>query len=152
MTSLAACELQASELHFASGLPGFPGTRVFGWVRWGPEGSPVRVLNAVEPPGLQFVVVAPEPFFPDYEPAFSSEHLAAVGLSAGAPATILVILTLGVTPADTTANLLGPLLVNPVSGQAIQAVQPLQSWSTRTPVPFLAEAVRAAQPAATPAG
>jgi len=122
------------ELYFAAGLPGFPAVRRFGCARGGGPESPFLVLTGLDPVGVNFVVVPPDSYFGDYRPDFSPEHLAAVGLERVEDAVVLVIVTLGERPEDATANLLGPLLVHPETGQAVQAVQRELSWDTRAPL------------------
>ncbi|MCU4185012.1 flagellar assembly protein FliW [Acidiferrimicrobium sp. IK] len=122
------------ELTFPSGLPGFPAVRSFECAPWGGEGSDILVLSASEPRAFQFVVVPPAVFFPDYRPEFSADHLASVGIERPDDGAVLVILTLGATAETATANLLGPILLNPRTGQAVQAVQPAGSYNTRAPI------------------
>jgi flagellar assembly factor FliW len=134
MITLVPLSIALKELHFAAGLPGFPAARRFDCVRWGGPESPFVVLTGHEPVKIQFVLVAPESYFGDYRPDFSPEYLAAVGLERPEEAVVLVIVTLGVQPGGTTANLLGPLLINPETGEAVQAVQREGSWETRAPL------------------
>jgi flagellar assembly factor FliW len=134
MITLVPLSTALKELHFANGLPGFPAARRFGYARGGSPGSPFLVLTGHDPIGVNFVVVPPESYFPDYRPDFSSEHLAAVGLDRLENGVVLVIVTLGGQPSDATANLLGPLLVHPDTGEAVQAVQREVSWETRAPL------------------
>ena len=131
MISLVPLSSDLKELNFANGLPGFPAARRFGCAPWGGPDSPFLVLTGHDPVNIQFVVVPPESFFPDYRPDFSSEHLAAVGLDHAEDAVVLVIVTLEGKPGGATANLLGPLLIHPATGEAVQAVQPEGSWDTR---------------------
>ena len=46
----------------------------------------------------------------------------------------LVILTLGETPQEATANLLAPLVINRHTGHAAQVVLPASDLSTREPL------------------
>ena len=131
MITLVPLSSAVKELHFTNGLPGFPAARQFGYTPWGGPDSPFLVLTGQDPVNIQFVVVPPESFFPDYRPDFSPEHLAAVGLDDPEDAVVLVIVTLEGKPGGATANLLGPLLVHPATGEAVQAVQPEGSWDTR---------------------
>ncbi len=60
---------EVPELHFASGLPGFPDARRFVLLRLGDETSPFSVLHSLDDGvDLEFVVTHPALFFPDYEP------------------------------------------------------------------------------------
>ena len=121
-------------LRFAAGLPGFAGARAFTVVPWGGDDSPFSLLECSDVEGLAFVVVPPELFFPDYEPVVDSHTVERLGIEVAEDAELLVILTLGATPADATANLLGPIVVNRRTGEAVQAVLAGQRWSSRTPL------------------
>jgi flagellar assembly factor FliW len=111
-----------SGLHFANGLPGFPSLRRFDCKQWGEPGSPFVMLSSVERPQVEFVAMPPGLFFPSYDPELTRENLAFIAAESPAEVLVLVILTLGPTPEDATANLLGPLLINKTTGEAVQAV------------------------------
>ena len=129
-----AVGLPIVSVHLDLGMPGFPGLRELHAAPWGGPGSPFVVLSAADP-GVRFVVAAPGVFFPDYDPAIPHEVLVDLELGRdGAPALIWVILTLGRSPAETTANLLGPLVVNPVNGRARQVVLSGSGWMPDTPL------------------
>ena len=119
-------------LRFAAGLPGFGAARSFSMVPWGGEDSPFSLLECTDVDGLAFVVVPPALFFPDYEPEVDAHTVERLGIEVADDAELLVILTLGPTPADATANLLGPIVVDRRTGEAVQAVLAGQRWSSRT--------------------
>jgi flagellar assembly factor FliW len=110
------------ELRFPAGLPGFPGERRFGLVRWGGDDSPFSLLQSIEEDGLQFLVVPPDVFFPDYAPEVGDDVVSSLGLQAPEDAILLVIVTVGDAPQDATANLLGPVVVNRHTLVGAQAV------------------------------
>jgi flagellar assembly factor FliW len=119
------------ELHFDDGLPGFPGNRRFTLTRWGDEDSPFSVLQDLDDGGLRFVVVPPELFFPTYAPVLTDDDAARLELRVPEDAIVLVVVTLGDRPADATANLLGPIVVNRHSLAAAQVVLTGQELPTR---------------------
>ena len=121
-SSLAAQSPGAAKLTFSSGMPGFPSAKTFTLRSWGSEESPFYVLECQDVLGLRFVVVGPSVFFASYEPTFGADVYQAVDASGPDDVFVLVILTLHSRPEQTTANLLGPLVVNARSGQAVQAV------------------------------
>ena len=121
------------DLHFAAGLPGFPGARRFALVQWGDADSPFSVLRDLEDESVQFLVVHPAAFFPDYTPELDDAAVEALGLTAADDAILLVILTLGDRPEDATANLLGPIVINRRTRQAAQVVVG-DGWDTRQPL------------------
>lgn len=121
-------------LHLREPLPGLPGHTRFEVTSLDDIGV-LHAIRSAPAPGVQPVrlfVVVPQPFFPDYAPAVSAEAVAAVG----APAERLVLLVV-VHPADgphpATANLLAPLVVDPVTGAAVQSVVD-EDWPLRAPL------------------
>ncbi len=121
-SSLSAPSPGAAKLSFGSGMPGFPSARTFSLRSWGSEESPFYVLECQDVIGLRFVVVGPSVFFSSYEPVFPADVYQAVDAGGPDEVFVLVILTLHSRPEQTTANLLGPVVVNARSGQAVQAV------------------------------
>ncbi|MST32777.1 flagellar assembly protein FliW [Acidimicrobiaceae bacterium USS-CC1] len=121
-----------STIRFPQGIPGFGTLREARCEPWGGDESPFVLLSAEEP-SVRFVVAPPHIFFPDYRPEVPADIRADLALADG-EGLLLVILTLGSGPADTTANLLGPLVVNPATGRARQAVLNAAEWSPRTPL------------------
>ena len=123
-----------TEVHFAIGMPGFPELHRFGCDRWGGEDSVFLLLSSVEQTHIQFVATDPAVFFPHYRPDITSDTLARVGATSAEEVVLLVILTLGERPADATANLLGPVVVNISTHEAVQAVLAGASELIRAPL------------------
>ena len=123
------------ELHFASGLPGFPDARRFVLVRIGDELSPFSVLRGLDdsPEGaaLEFVVTHPGLFFPDYAPEIDDDTAERLELKSADDALLLVIVTVTDPAAASTANLLGPIVVNRHTRAAAQAVLGSSGYNTR---------------------
>jgi flagellar assembly factor FliW len=124
------------ELHFASGLPGFPDARRFVLVRIGDELSPFSVLRSLDngpddAPDIEFVVTHPGLFFPDYEPEIDDDTANRLELASADDALLLVIVTVADPVADSTANLLGPIVVNRHTRAAAQAVLGSSGYATR---------------------
>ena len=120
------------ELHFASGLPGFPDARRFVLVRIGDELSPFSVLRSLDGGSdVEFVVTHPGLFFPDYAPEIDDDTADRLELKSGDDALLLVIVTV-TDPIDaSTANLLGPIVVNRHTRAAAQAVLGASGHNTR---------------------
>jgi flagellar assembly factor FliW len=133
-SSLSAQSPGAAALRFNSGMPGFPGAKNFSLRSWGTEESPFYVLECQDVLGLRFVVVGPGVFFNSYEPTFDADVHQAVDAGGPDDVFVLVILTLHSRPQQTTANLLGPLVVNARSGQAVQAVVSGPGYEPQTPI------------------
>lgn len=120
------------EMHFATGLPGFPDVHRFVLVPWGEQDSPFSILRALDGE-LEFLVVPPAAFFPEYEPEIDDDNAAELGLGTADDAIVLVIVTVPERVHDATANLLGPLVINRHTRQGRQVVLSEQ-WSTRQPL------------------
>jgi flagellar assembly factor FliW len=124
------------ELHFAGGLPGFPDVRRFVLVRLGDETSPFSVLRSVDDgpdncPAVEFVVTHPALFFPDYEPEIDDDTATRLELESADDALLLVIVTVADPVSASTANLLGPIVVNRHTRAAAQAVLGNSGYATR---------------------
>jgi flagellar assembly factor FliW len=126
--------LDGSELYLDAGLPGFPGAHRFRLMPWGGEPGPFSLLLCLDDEDLAFVVAPPDVFFPDYLPEVDRSTAHRLGIASPADAAVYVIVTLGPTPAQATANLLGPLVVNRRTLFAAQIVLEGSRWDVRTPL------------------
>ena len=131
MTDLETVE-ELPEINFPGGLPGFPDVRRFVLVRIGDELSPFSVLRSVDDGAdVEFVVTHPGLFFPDYEPEIDDDTANRLELKSADDALLLVIVTVAEPVADSTANLLGPIVVNRHTRAAAQAVLGNSGYATR---------------------
>ena len=133
-TAVLEAPADTAELIFESGLPGFPDAHRFTLIRWGDEDSPFSIMRSLDHDGLEFVVVPPMVFFPDYEPEVDDATAERLDLERGEDAIVLAMVTLGEHAADATANLLGPLVVNRHTNRAAQAVLASSGYDVRTPL------------------
>ena len=120
------------ELTFAGGLAGFPDSERYALVEV-PDAPPMCLLTSLDEPGVQFVVVPPAVFFPDYAPAIDDESAERLGLTDADDALLLVVLTVGARVEDSTANLLAPVVVNRTTRRAAQVVV-TDDWPLRAPL------------------
>jgi flagellar assembly factor FliW len=134
VTALPVAPVDVPELHFAHGLPGFPGERRFALVRWGGFEGPYSLMVDLDDPAVRFLVAPPHVFFPDYVVDLDEAIAARVGLERAEDCLLLVIVTLTGRPEDATANLLGPVVINLQNRQGVQAVLAESGYSTRTPL------------------
>jgi flagellar assembly factor FliW len=119
------------ELHFDGGVPGFPDARRFVLVRLGEDDSPFSMLCSLENPDLEFVVVPPGVFFPEYEPEIDDDVVERLGLGSADDAILLTIVTVAERAQDSTANLLGPIVVNRHTRAAAQAILDTGAYDSR---------------------
>ena len=108
-------------IEIPDGVYGFEQARRFCLIDHGQQ-SPFRWLQCVDAPGLAFVVVNPYDFFANYQVEMEDGDAAAIGLREPEDAVILNLVTLGNTREDTTANLVGPIVLNAKSRKAKQVV------------------------------
>ncbi len=121
-----------SVIAFESGIPGFPAALHFTLVPWGTEDSPFSVLQCLDQQ-LELVVMLPDDFFPDYSPEIDDETVERLGLVTADDALVLVIVTVPDNVEQSTANLLGPIVINRHTRAALQVVLS-EAWSTRRPL------------------
>jgi len=126
--------VEPHEIVFDGGLPGFNEAHRFTLVSWGGDDSPFSLMRSLEYEGLEFVVVPPSVFFPDYEPEIDDATVDRLGLTDPADVILLVMLTLGDRAIDATANLMGPIVVKRHSRKACQAVLANSGYDLRTPL------------------
>jgi flagellar assembly factor FliW len=130
-----AIDIEAgADLYLDAGLPGYPAVHRFRLSPWGDPDGPFVLLQCLDVDDLAFVVIRPELFFPDYQPAINLETAGRLGLNDPGDAVVYVIVTLGRTPPEATVNLLGPLIVNRNNGRAAQVVLEGNRYDVRTPL------------------
>ncbi|MGN6301559.1 MAG: flagellar assembly protein FliW [Angustibacter sp.] len=120
-------------IEFADALPGLPGMSRCLLVELGDSGSLFRLRSVIDP-DLQLVVAAPSVFFADYAPEIDDETAALIGLERAEDALLLVVVTVGASLAESTANLLAPIVVNQVTRRAVQVVQPSPDLPLQAPL------------------
>jgi flagellar assembly factor FliW len=134
----ASTALDPRALHFASGLPGFPEARRFVLVDAVEGAQGLFLMRSADvggaAPPVEFVVAAPRIFFPDYAPEIDDATVARLALRSPEDTLLLVILTVGTSPATATANLIAPIVVNVHTHEAVQAVLTTSAYSVKTPL------------------
>jgi flagellar assembly factor FliW len=109
---------------FPQGLLGFSSHRNFILVPYRPadgSASPFFVLQA-EQDDLSFPLISPHWMVSDYKVAPPPELLTVVGAVSPADLSVFVIVTLRERVEEITANLQGPILLNPASHLGLQLV------------------------------
>jgi flagellar assembly factor FliW len=116
---IGAMDIPVIEL--AHPMPGFPADARFALVRLDDDGV-LHGFRSLDSEDLQFVVVPPAPFYPDYAPEIGDEVAAELGISADSDVLVLLVVRAGASLADTTVNLRAPLVVNPATRRASQVI------------------------------
>jgi flagellar assembly factor FliW len=119
-----------------NGIPGFPDQRQFVIFEHRPD-SPFLWYQSVDEPALAFVITDPFLFKPDYsfdlpkvlkdlgwDPDMQPDQLQLY---------VIVNIPKG-KPEEMTANMMGPILVNTVTREAVQVVLTESSYSHRVPL------------------
>ena len=120
-------------IEFVAPMPGFPDARRFVLVRLD-EAGVLFALTSVEDDGLRFLVVPPAPFFSEYAPKIDDESLTALGAGDDADLLVLLVVTTGDTPKDSTANLMAPIVLHQASKRAVQLVLGGSGLPVRAPL------------------
>ena len=124
---------EASCYEFRDGVLGFPGVTRFALFD-NPGGGPLKWLQAMDDPALAFVCCDPTLFLPGYRAEVRREELSEISLERAEDGHVLCILVIGKNPAETTANLLGPLILNVPKRLGKQLVLSDSSYSARHPI------------------
>jgi flagellar assembly factor FliW len=120
-------------LSFPWGLIGFEEVQRFVIVEH-PSGGPFRWLQAMDQPQLAFPITDPCLFFENYQVPASPDDLGSVQLDEAGEGLVLVIVSVQQQPRSITANLQGPLLINPRTRIGRQLVLHLPGFTTRHPI------------------
>ncbi len=109
-------------IHFSGGLFGFEKYSRYALIEETPD-SPFKWLQCLEDKNLAFIVIQPELFTSGYHPIIPPSELKTIKVSKWEEALVMVIVTIPDTdPNLMTANLQGPILINPrelIGGQFI---------------------------------
>jgi flagellar assembly factor FliW len=118
---------------FASGIPGFEKNREFILAQV-PEYVPFEWLVCVDGTRLRFAIVNPLLFRPNYEPAMSKEQLESLAIEKPADILLYSIVTIAPNPLDSTANLVGPLIINKTKRMGKQIIIDDGRYGTQEPI------------------
>ena len=102
-------------------VPGFPQLSRFALVQLDDDGA-LCALRSLDDPEMRFLVVSAVSFFPDYAPVVDDATVAELGIETAEDVLVLVVLSAGTSLAETTANLLAPILVNTRTLKGAQVV------------------------------
>lgn len=118
-------------LTMSDGLPGFAGFEKFALLE-DPKTAPFCWFQAVGEPNLSIIVMDPTVFKPDYF-IDTQEFIDSRGWKDITPEELMVYVVINVSERETgtkiTANLMGPLLINPKNNEVVQVVISDTSYS-----------------------
>lgn len=95
------------------------------------EGTPFELFQAVDNPGLAFVLIDPRLVFPDYTVEVGPEDLKMLQIQSAKDLTVMAVVTLPEKVYEMTANLKGPIAINLEKRLARQIVNPDPKFRTR---------------------
>lgn len=126
---LGVIEVEETKIiRLPDGLLGFPEITRFALIEASDDGT-YFWLQALDNPELSFLSLIPWGFFPDYEPEISDADQAVLELDSPEQALVLCLIT--ISDDAVTANLLGPVIINSISGTGRQIVLERTDYSTR---------------------
>ncbi len=120
-------------LTMPEGLPGFPGYNRFVVLKR-PETAPFCWLQSVEEPNLNIVMMSPFYFMPEYDPKLDTiiDMRKWHGVKKDTLQVYVVVNILGEGEDKTiSANLMGPIVINQESKEAVQFVFSKSEYSHR---------------------
>lgn len=120
-------------IHFDYGLPGFQYEKTFVLLPLEPE-SPFVVLQSLNHPEVAFIMTTPFLFYPDYAFDLPGDAIEQLAIESEFDVTIYSILTIKEPFADSTINLIAPIIVNHQTKEAKQIVLQSDDYATKHPL------------------
>jgi flagellar assembly factor FliW len=120
-------------IFFPAGIPGFEKNKDFILAQV-PEYVPFEWLVCVDGSRLRFAIINPLLFRPDYAPAMAKEQLENLAIEKPEDVLLYSIVTIGNNPMNSTANLVGPVVINKTKRIGKQIIIEDERYSTQEPV------------------
>ncbi len=95
------------------------------------ENSPFKWLQAWDEPELAFVIIRPQDFLVEYELVISQNDIEYVGAESVDELLVFAIVRIPKNPSDMTANLQGPIIINPNNNTGKQAISLSEKYGVR---------------------
>ncbi|MBD3419445.1 MAG: flagellar assembly protein FliW [Chitinivibrionales bacterium] len=118
---------------FPAGIPGFENNKQFILLQV-PDLNPFEWLACIDGSQLRFVVVNPMLFMPEYAPDVKKEQLAELEIDNPEDVLLYSVVTIKENPAESTANLVGPIVINKTKNIAKQVIIEDDRYSTQEPI------------------
>ena len=119
-------------LEFPDGLIGLPGSG-YALIARNPA-SPFLWLHSTEHADVAVPVTSPWLFFPEYEVKVSDADAARIGLASADQASILCVVRATPVPAETTINLVSPIVVHTAERLGRQIINDAHGYAVRHPL------------------
>jgi flagellar assembly factor FliW len=97
--------------------------------------APCRWLQSLQVPALAFVIADPRLVLPEYVPHLPEEDAADLELEDNPDVDVWALLTIHPDPAQSTANLLAPIVVNRRTRRGKQVILSESRFALRHPLP-----------------
>lgn len=121
------------EVVFSAPVPGLRTLTRFALVHLDEVGG-LFSLRSLEDPAVRLVVAMPWLCAPGYTVDLDDDVCAEIGLQRPEDALVLLVVHPGATLADSTVNLLAPVVIDSTTGRAAQVVQADSSLPLRAPL------------------
>lgn len=118
-------------IDFPDGILGFDYVKKFVLLDSQDENSPLKWLQAYDEPELAFIIIRPVDFMREYELVVSMNDIEAVGAKDAEILLVFAIVTIPSNPSDMTANLQGPIIINPDKKLGRQAISLSDRYTVR---------------------
>jgi flagellar assembly factor FliW len=118
-------------IDFPDGILGFDYVKRFILLDTQDEKSPLKWLQAYDEPELAFIIIRPVDFMREYELVVSMNDIEAVGADGAENLLVFAIVTIPSSPSDMTANLQGPIIINPDRRLGRQAISLSDKYGVR---------------------
>jgi flagellar assembly factor FliW len=106
---------------FEDGILGFDFVKQFA-ILDSADNSPFKWMQACDAPDLAFVIIQPVDFMAQYELVIAQSDLELVGARSPEELIVFAIVTIPSEPSNMTANLQGPVILNPSRQKGRQVI------------------------------
>ena len=121
-------------IRFEEGVPGFEHLTRF-LISSSEEHEPFHWMHSLDDPDLKFILVNPMLIHQTYDPKITKSHVSDLNLKEESDILMYVIVTMDQLEfSKSTANLLGPIIVNIRTRQARQILLDDMRYSTKHPI------------------
>jgi flagellar assembly factor FliW len=124
---------QEDVISFPHGIPGFENNREFVLVQI-PDFVPFEWLVCIDGSRLRFAIINPLLFCTDYSPNIVKEQLEDLKIEKPEDILLYAIVTISENPLASTANLIGPVVINKSKRVGKQIIIDDNRYSTQEPI------------------